>query len=151
MIKTNFNLETWLSNRDLVNVVTEYAEPVEIVKWNCKGKYPVLAVIYDGDTDDACFYTEDGVSISGSKLILIANEKKIKSKRILRFLGAALLLVITFLGLALIGVVLAEFITRGNILGIICSGIVLAIGGFILILSILDFIKEEKKKIHETN
>ena len=50
--------------------VTEFGEPAEIVKWNCEGKYPILAAIYDGDTTDACFYDESGTSSTGSKLIV---------------------------------------------------------------------------------
>ena len=51
--------------------VTEFGEPAEIVKWDCKGKYPILAVIFDGDTSDSCFYDENGNSFSdGSKLIV---------------------------------------------------------------------------------
>ena len=41
-------------------VVTYSGEPVQIVKWDCKGKYPLLACIFDGDTDDAAFFTHDG-------------------------------------------------------------------------------------------
>lgn len=51
--------------------VTEFGEPAEIVKWDCQGKYPILAAIYDGDTTDACFYDENGTSFSdGSKLLV---------------------------------------------------------------------------------
>ena len=32
-------------------VVTDMGESVEIVKWNCRGRCPILAVIDDGDTD----------------------------------------------------------------------------------------------------
>ena len=52
-------------------VVTEMGEPVEIVKWNCRGLTPILAVIDDGDTDDSCFYKEDGVSLSGSDRLYV--------------------------------------------------------------------------------
>lgn len=45
-------------------VVTDCGESVEIVKWNCKGKCPILAVIDDGDTSDSCFFTEDGSSLN---------------------------------------------------------------------------------------
>ena len=56
-----------------VSVFTEHGEPVEIVKWDCKGKYPILACIFDGDTDDACFYDLSGVSATGSKLMVKDN------------------------------------------------------------------------------
>lgn len=58
-----------LESGDLV-AVTEFGEPAEIVKWDCEGKYPILAAIYDGDTTDACFYDESGTSSTGSKLIV---------------------------------------------------------------------------------
>lgn len=45
-------------------VVTDCGEPVEIVKWDCKGKCPILAVIDDGDTSDSCFFTEKGCSLN---------------------------------------------------------------------------------------
>lgn len=51
-----------------LTATTEFGEAVEIVKWDCKGKYPILAVIDDGDTDDSCFYDIHGISSSGSKL-----------------------------------------------------------------------------------
>lgn len=59
-----------LESGDLV-AVTEFGEPVEIVKWNCRGKYPILAIIDDGDTDDSCFYDIFGVSMSGSQLTTV--------------------------------------------------------------------------------
>ena len=52
-------------------MVTEFGEPVEIVKWNCRGLYPILAVIDDGNTDDCCFYKEDGVSMGGDHLYIV--------------------------------------------------------------------------------
>ena len=64
-----------------LSAVTEFGEPAEIVKWDCKGKYPILATIFDGDTDDACFYDLSGVSISGSKLYLQGKEE-VESKPI---------------------------------------------------------------------
>jgi len=41
-------------------VFTSYGEPVEIVKWNCVGNYPLLAVFFDGNTDDAAFFDNNG-------------------------------------------------------------------------------------------
>jgi len=61
-----------------LSAVTEFGEPVEIVKWDCKGKYPILAIIFDGDTDDSCFYDLSGTSISGSKLYLQGKEEERK-------------------------------------------------------------------------
>ena len=40
-------------------VFTDCGEPVEIVKWDCKGNCPILAVIDDGDTHDCCFFKSD--------------------------------------------------------------------------------------------
>ena len=48
-------------------VVTSFGEPAEIVKWDCNGQYPLLACIFDGDTDDAAFYTEEGKGVCNSK------------------------------------------------------------------------------------
>lgn len=45
-------------------VFTDCGEPVEIVKWDCKGNCPILAVIDDGDTHDCCFFKRDGLSFS---------------------------------------------------------------------------------------
>lgn len=45
-------------------VITCHGEPVEIVKWNCIGQYPILACIFDGNTDDAAFYKENGDGMS---------------------------------------------------------------------------------------
>ena len=52
-------------------VISDVGEPVEIVKWNCRGITPILAVINDGDTDDSCFYKKDGVSLSGSDRLYV--------------------------------------------------------------------------------
>ena len=58
-------------------VVTDMGEPVEIVKWNCRGRCPILAVIDDGDTDDSCFYKADGVSLNGAdSLFILINESE---------------------------------------------------------------------------
>lgn len=49
-----------------VNVVTGCGEPAEIVKWDCKGRYPILAIIAAIDTSDSRFvpefFAEDGTS-----------------------------------------------------------------------------------------
>lgn len=63
-------------------VVTEMGEPVEIVKWNCRGRCPILAVIDDGDTDDCCFYKDDGVSLNGADSLWILIEETPKQKEI---------------------------------------------------------------------
>lgn len=51
-------------------VKTRFGEPVEIVKWDCRGEYPILACIFDGDTDDSAFFSNDGKGISGSEDVL---------------------------------------------------------------------------------
>ena len=58
-----------------VKVVTDCGEPVEIVKWNCKGNYPILAVIDDGDTSDSCFYDEEGLSSSKKERIYVLTDE----------------------------------------------------------------------------
>ena len=68
--ETNFlQYRPALESGELV-AVTEFGEPAEIVKWDCQGKYPILAAIYDGDTTDACFYDENGTSSTGSTLLV---------------------------------------------------------------------------------
>ena len=58
-------------------VYTESGEPVEIVKWDCKGRYPILAVIDDGDTEDSCFFDTDGTSLlSKEKLHILTDESE---------------------------------------------------------------------------
>ena len=95
-----FDLEFWKAKKELLDVITEYAEPVEIVKTDCIGKYPILGVIFDGDTDDACFYTEDGVSMSGDKIFLTVNSEKLKKYRRKKLFFFTLYWIITFLILA---------------------------------------------------
>jgi hypothetical protein len=57
-----------------LKVITSFGEPAEIVKWDCHGRYPILAVIYDGDTDDCAFYREDGSGYHReSYLIIVEN------------------------------------------------------------------------------
>lgn len=56
-------------------VVTGHGEPVEIVKWDCRGKYPILAVIDDGDTDDCTFFHEDGVGCTEEELLVIITDE----------------------------------------------------------------------------
>ena len=51
-------------------VVTEHGEPVEIVKWDCKGQYPILAVIDDGNTHDSEFFFGNGEG-TDDKLFLV--------------------------------------------------------------------------------
>ena len=52
-------------------VFTDCGEPVEIVKWDCKGNCPILAVIDDGDTHDCCFFKSDGLSFSEKESLYI--------------------------------------------------------------------------------
>lgn len=66
----NVSLRPEIEARKL-RVVTAYGEPVEIVKWDCKGRFPVLACIDDGDTSDAAFYAADGKDMSGQEGLFI--------------------------------------------------------------------------------
>lgn len=52
-------------------VFTDCGEPAEIVKWDCKGNCPILAVIDDGDTHDCCFFKSDGLSFSEKESLYI--------------------------------------------------------------------------------
>lgn len=61
------------------SVLTENGESVEIVKWNCKGDFPILGVIFDGDTDDACFYNKKGISACGDKIYIVPKDNSFKS------------------------------------------------------------------------
>jgi len=72
----NVSLRPKIESGEL-SAVTEYGEPVEIVKWDCHGNYPILAVIFDGNTDDSCFYNTSGVSAGGSKIYIQEKEKEI--------------------------------------------------------------------------
>lgn len=56
-------------------VVTDCGEPVEIVKWNCKGECPILAVIDDGDVEDTCFFNEAGISPHGTDSLYVITEE----------------------------------------------------------------------------
>jgi len=71
-----FNSKYWREiESGRYKVVTEHGESVEIAKWDCRGKYPILAVIDDGDTDDFAFFEADGTpSPSGEKLFIITDE-----------------------------------------------------------------------------
>lgn len=76
MAKIPFDIKLWPEiESGRYKVVTEHGEPVEIVKWDCKGKYPILAVINDGDTDDSCFYGPDGVSPSSKEKLFILTDE----------------------------------------------------------------------------
>ena len=92
-----FDIDFWKKYKQVLDVITEYAEPVEIVKTDCRGKYPILAVIFDGDTDDSCFYTEEGVSMSGSKILLTINPEKFKKYKKRKFIIGAVGCLISFL------------------------------------------------------
>ena len=66
-----------------VKVVTDCGEMVEIVKWDCKGSHPILAVINDGDTSDTCFYDEEGLSPSKKdRIYVLTDEPESEDERI---------------------------------------------------------------------
>lgn len=59
MSREQFSLDEWLKDQSR-KVVTEVGEPVKIVFTEGMGNYPVLAVIYDGDTTDSEWFTANG-------------------------------------------------------------------------------------------
>ena len=76
MSKILFDIKLWPEiESGRYKVVTEHGEPVEIVKWDCKGKCPILAVINDGDTDDSCFFGPDGTSPSSKEKLYILTDE----------------------------------------------------------------------------
>ena len=76
MIKELFSLDEWKYNPKRKKVITEFGEPVKIVFTEGMGNYPVLAVIYDGDTTDSAWFTNDGVGYDGiSRLYLLFSEE----------------------------------------------------------------------------
>lgn len=94
MAKIPFDIKLWPEiESGRYKVVTEHGEPVEIVKWDCKGKYPILAVINDGDTDDSCFFGPDGTSPSSKeKLFILTDEPELTEfeKRLAEILDYAM-------------------------------------------------------------
>lgn len=89
MKKIPFDIKLWPEiESGRYKVVTEHGEPVEIVKWDCKGVYPILAVIDDGDTEDSCFFNADGTSLlSKEKLFILTDEPEPTEfqKRLVKF------------------------------------------------------------------
>jgi len=59
-------LQEWLQDPSL-EVVTQYGEPAKVVFTEGIGDYPVLAVIWDGDTTDCCWVSADGKDASGEQ------------------------------------------------------------------------------------
>lgn len=51
-------------------VQTEHGISVDILKWDCEGKYPILACINHKNRPTPCFYTEEGLDECRSKLVL---------------------------------------------------------------------------------
>lgn len=70
-IKLEFNINL---KSDILSgkykVQTENGTPVEIVKWDCEGKYPILACINYKNKPTPCFYTEEGLDECRSRLVL---------------------------------------------------------------------------------
>ena len=138
-MKRDFDLMTWKIYKSVLDVVTEFAEPVEIVKTDCKGKYPILGVIDDGDTDDSCFYTEEGVSASGSKILFSLDEKKYKKYKKGRITTIAFFAVLLILALAN-----SVLDMDGKMFNVVLSLIPIAIFALAVILDTIDFIKDLK-------
>ncbi len=140
VMKRDFDLRTWKSYKSVLDVVTEFAEPVEIVKTDCRGKYPILGVIYDGNTDDSCFYTEKGVSTSGSRILFSLDEKKYKKYKKDRLSTIVFFIVLLILILA----ALVSYIESGGKFGVVFSFVLLPIFAGAIILETIDFIKDTK-------
>jgi len=141
-MKRDFDLGTWKRYKSVLDVVTEFAEPVEIVKTDCKGKYLILGVIYDGDTDDACFYTEKGVSMSGrSKILFSLDEKKYKKYKRSRISTIAFFIVFSILTLVS-SVLYME--SGGTFDVVVLSLIVFVIFDGAITFETIDFIKDLK-------
>ena len=64
-------------------VQTEYGTPVEIVKWDCKGKYPILACIDNGYVSDSCFYTAEGIAENKNKLVMYYEIEETELEKVL--------------------------------------------------------------------
>lgn len=54
---------------------TTFGEPARIVKWDCRGKYPLLVIIDDGDTDDAAFFHLDGVGCTEEERLWVVTDE----------------------------------------------------------------------------
>lgn len=64
MSKIPFTLDAWLKDKSQ-KIETAFDEPAKVVFTEGLGKYPILAVIYDGDTTDSAWFTKDGKSYDG--------------------------------------------------------------------------------------
>ena len=64
MSKIPFTLDAWLKDKSQ-KIETAFGEPAKVVFAEGLGKYPILAVIYDGDTTDSAWFTKDGKSYDG--------------------------------------------------------------------------------------
>lgn len=64
MSKIPFTLDAWLKDKSQ-KIETAFGEPAKVVFTEGLGKYPILAVIYDGDTTDSAWFTKDGKSYDG--------------------------------------------------------------------------------------
>lgn len=54
-------------------VITSYGDPVEILKWDCRVKHPILAYIFHNKVDRVAFYTENGEGLDGDHLLIITD------------------------------------------------------------------------------
>jgi len=72
--KSQFNLPKWEENKD-IKVETNLGEPAKIVFTDGLGKYPVLAVVFNGDITYSPWYTADGVSMTGEVGLFFVEEK----------------------------------------------------------------------------
>ena len=54
-------------------VITGHNVPVEIVKWDCRGEYPILACIPHDKVDCPAFYTENGEGLNDDYLLIVTD------------------------------------------------------------------------------
>ncbi|MBR3467374.1 MAG: hypothetical protein IKH15_09165 [Bacteroidales bacterium] len=76
-MKIPFTLDAWLKDKSQ-KVETTFGEEAKIVFTEGLGKRPILAVIYDEDTTDTAWFTEDGKSSDGvDGLFIVTPEPEI--------------------------------------------------------------------------
>ena len=74
MKKIPFSLEQHILHPEW-KIETQVQEPVKIVFTEGLGKRPICAVIYDGDTTDAAWYTKDGKDFRGEQGLFFVTEE----------------------------------------------------------------------------
>ena len=67
-----FNLQEYLKHPEW-ELETQIGEPAKIVFTEGMGNRPVLAVIWDGDTTDASWYSKEGKDFRGAQGLYFKN------------------------------------------------------------------------------